>query len=81
MNFFDRLKQSLIEDDLGEIRTKQKMEFFPKVAAHAFWDERQKLQKERLATVGQHLAKIAAQKQASDKSRDENKPTVEEMKR
>jgi hypothetical protein len=53
---FDAFRKQLILSDLGELRTRQKMEFYPKVAAHAYHDEMRKLSSAYMAPLSEHLA-------------------------
>jgi len=67
MDAFDRFRQQLIQSDLGDLRTRQKTEFFAKVSGHSYQDEMRKLSSAVLRPASERLARSARMRRYSQR--------------
>lgn len=76
MDFYESFKSQILKNKMGELRTREKTEFFAKVAQASYKDEMKKISSESMEGVVPRLVKRAMFNKAVEMvSKDVNQTT------
>ena len=77
MNDYESFRAQILRHGLGELRTREKKEFFAKVAKYAYEDEKKKLASLQMRPITEALVKTAMLRRVNELlSSDEKKSST-----